>query len=59
MSKIRIYFTPKGYKDIVCECVEIDGTLNTAIIIGGKEDGNVYSNCRGAKVIKFEVEENE
>lgn len=57
MSKIRIYFMPKGYKDIICEFVEIDGTLNIATIIGGKENGNVYGYCRGAKVLKTEVEE--
>ena len=57
MDKIRIYFIPKGYKDIVCNMVILDGMLHTIEVVGGKEDGNVYGNCSGAKVIKFGVEE--
>lgn len=56
MDKIRIYFMPKGYKDIICNQVIVDGKNYTGEIIGGKEDGIIYQRCYGAKVIKFNVE---
>ena len=59
MDKIRIYFIPKGYKDIVCDLIILNGKEHTAQVCGGKEDNTIYTNCRGAKVIKFEVDEDE
>ena len=57
MNKIRIYFIPKNYKDIICDSVVIDGKNFTAKIVGGKENGKTYSLCRGARVIKENVTE--
>ena len=59
MDKIRIYFIPKGFKDIICNAVIIDGKNKTAKIIDGKEHNTIYQNCRGARVIKCNVEEQE
>ena len=59
MDKIRIYFIPKGFKDIICSSVIIDGKNHTAQICDGKEHNTIYQNCRGARVIKCDVEEQE
>ena len=56
MNKIRIYFIPKNYKDIICDSVIIDGKNHTAKIVGGKENGKIYSLCGGARVVKEHIE---
>ena len=57
MVKIRIYFIPSGYKDIVCEAVNFNAKDNFVIVIGGKEDGEIYENCKGAKMLNSYVKE--
>ena len=50
MYKIRIYFSPKGYIDVICDYVNV--FKDSVEVVGGSKDGTVYKNTRGAKFIK-------
>ena len=53
MVRIRVYFMPKGYTDIICDSVIYNNGNNTVKIIGGKEDGVIYNNCAGARMLRL------
>ena len=59
MTKIRVYFLPKGYKDFICDSVTIEPILggHKATVNGGKHDGEVIKDGYGARVIKENVDE--
>ena len=52
MVRIRVYFMPKGYIDIICDSVIYNNADHTVKIIGGKEDGVIYNNCVGARMLR-------
>ena len=52
MNVIRIYFSPNGYKDIICDCVDVIPSTHQCRINGGEEDGVIYDNADGARAIR-------
>ena len=59
MNKIRVYLTPKGYKDYICESVIIQPILGgyQVVINGGEHDKEVIPNGCGGRLIKENVDE--
>ena len=57
MCLIRIYHIPKGYTDVICNSVDVDGKIFKVTVRGGQQDGKEYYHSSGAKVLKENVYE--
>ena len=52
MVIIRIYHIPKGYTDITCDAVDVIPSKEQCVIHGGPNDGMIFTNSSGARVIR-------